>query len=454
MRHGVERTKSMRTARLPRPGRRHYLDVVPTSRDLPLNTSSVPGELSGQRTLAPSARWALATLSLSMLMSSLGTSIANVALPTFAAVFHTRFHDVQGVVVTYLVAVTVLVVFAGRLGDRIGHRRLLIGGLSLYTLASLFCGLASSLLWLLLARTLQGAGAAVMMALTMAFVAGTVPKERIGRAMGWLGTTSAVGTALGPSLGGLLIATLGWRAIFFVAVPLGVLTLGLAWRHLPADDAERHRADTPLLDLSLLRERTLAMGCVTNLLVTTVMIATLVVGPFYMSVGLGLATAGVGLAMSCGPVVSAVTGFIAGQLVDRHGAHRVGVLALVFMVIGAAILVAVPLRAGIVGYLAPLLVMTFGYATFQAANNTAVMAGVAAHGRGLVSGLLNLSRNLGLVIGASALGAVFAFGVGREDIAQAHPAAVASGMHLTYAVAAVLLSVALACAGFPRRKLR
>ena len=108
-----------------------------------MNTSAVPGELSGQRTLAPSARWALATLSLSMLMSSLGTSIANVALPTFAEVFYTRFHDVLGVVVTYLIAVTVLVVFAGRLGDRIGHGRLLIGGLSLYTMAALFCGLAA-----------------------------------------------------------------------------------------------------------------------------------------------------------------------------------------------------------------------------------------------------------------------------------------------------------------------
>lgn len=415
---------------------------------------SVTGDLSGQRTRAPSARWALATLSLSMLMSSLGTSIANVALPTFAEVFHTHFHDVQGVVVTYLVAVTVLVVFAGRLGDRMGHRRLLLGGLSLYTAASLFCGVVSSLPWLLLARTLQGAGAAVMMALTMAFVAGTVPKERIGRAMGWLGTTSAIGTALGPSLGGLLIATLGWRAIFLVTVPLGLVTLVLAWRHLPPDDAHRHHATTPLLDLSLLRDHRLAVGCVTNLLVTTVMIATLVVGPFYMSVGLGLATAGVGLAMSCGPVVSAITGFLAGHLVDRHGANRVGVLALVFMVIGAATLAAVPLRLGIVGYVLPLLVMTFGYATFQAANNTAVMAGVAAHGRGLVSGLLNLSRNLGLVIGASALGAVFAFGVGREDIAAAQPGAVATGMHLTFAVSAVLLSVALACAGLAMRKPR
>jgi MFS family permease len=91
-------------------------------------------------------------------------------------------------------------------------------------------------LWLLIAaRAAQGLGAAIMMALTIAFVGETVPKAKTGSAMGLLGTMSAIGTALGPSLGGILIAGFGWQAIFLVNVPLGILTFVLAYRHLPVD---------------------------------------------------------------------------------------------------------------------------------------------------------------------------------------------------------------------------
>ncbi|MCC2642338.1 MAG: Major facilitator superfamily transporter, putative tetracycline resistance protein, partial [Nitrospira sp.] len=104
-----------------------------------------------------------------------------------------------------------------------GHRRLLLIGVFLFTIASVLCGLASTL-WLLIAsRAAQGLGAAIMMALTMAFVGETVPKSKVGSAMGLLGTMSAIGTALGPSLGGILISELSWRAIFLVNLPLGFL---------------------------------------------------------------------------------------------------------------------------------------------------------------------------------------------------------------------------------------
>ena len=163
---------------------------------------------------APSIRWALAGLSLSILLSSLGTSIANVALPALAQAFTAPFQDVQWVVLAYLLAITTLIVGAGRLGDIIGRRRLLIAGIALFTAASLLSGIAPTLPLLIVARATQALGAAVMMALTLAFVGETVPKERTGSAMGLLGTMSAIGTALGPSLGGVLIASLGWRAIF------------------------------------------------------------------------------------------------------------------------------------------------------------------------------------------------------------------------------------------------
>jgi MFS family permease len=173
-----------------------------------------------QLTTGSSARWILASLSFSMLLSSIGTSIANVSLPTLAQAFEASFQQVQWVVLAYLVAITTVIVSVGRLGDMTGRRRLLLIGIVLFTLASLLCGVSPSLKFLIVARAAQGLGAAIMMTLTMAFVGETVPKATIGKAMGLLGTMSAIGTALGPSLGGLLIAAFGWRAIFLINLPL------------------------------------------------------------------------------------------------------------------------------------------------------------------------------------------------------------------------------------------
>ena len=188
--------------------------------------------------------WVLASLALSMLLSSLGISIANVALPALAQAFDAPFQHVQWVVLAYLLAVTIMIVSAGRLGDIFGHKRVLLFGIALFMLASAACGLVSSLWMLVAARALQGLGASVLMALTIASVRDIVADGKTGSAMGLLGTMSAIGTALGPSLGGFLLASAGWRAIFLVMVPLGVLNLLLASRccsaqHLPPSRSPR-----------------------------------------------------------------------------------------------------------------------------------------------------------------------------------------------------------------------
>ncbi|WEX86505.1 MFS transporter [Sinorhizobium garamanticum] len=448
----------------------------------------------------PSFRWALAALSLSMLLSSLGTSIANVGLPALTEAFDASFQQVQWVVLAYLLAITTLIVSVGRLGDMVGRRRLLISGIAVFTVASVLCGVAPTLSMLIAARAAQGLGAAIMMALAMAMVGETVPKARTGSAMGILGTTSAIGTALGPSLGGVLIAGLGWRAIFLAGVPLGLAAFFLAFRTLPVDrEAPKDRAgfDTigtlllaltlaayalamtigrssfgplnlslllaavfagglfvfaeartasPLLRLAMFRDPVLSAGLAMSALVSTVMMATLVVGPFYLSRGLGLDAALVGLAMSAGPLVAALAGVPAGRLVDRLGAQPITVAGLTAIAAGAFLLSLFPAGFGVAGYIAPIVAVTAGYALFQAANNTAVMKDVGPGERGIISGMLNLSRNLGLVTGASFMGAVFALASGVSEITAATPEAVAAGMRITFAVAAVLIVAALVIA--------
>lgn len=455
----------------------------------------------------PTVRWALVSLSLSMLLSSLDISIANVALPTLARAFTASFQEVQWVILAYLLAATTLIVSVGRLGDIIGRRRLLLAGIFLYTVASVLCAVAPTF-WLLIAgRAAQGLGGAIMMALSMAFVGETVSKARTGSAMGLLGTMSAIGTALGPSLGGVLIAGFGWRAIFLINLPLGILTFLLAQHYLPVDrrEPETNRAGfdhagtlllaltlaayalavtlgrgsfgalnlalllaaaigvglfvhveagtaSPLIRLTVFRDSMLSASLAMSALVTTVVTATLVVGPFYLSRALGLDAAMVGLVLSAGPLVAALTGVPAGRMADHFGAPRVVIVGLIGMGTGSFILAMMPATFGIPGYLAPIIVITAGYGLFQTANNTAVMTGISPDQRGVMSGMLNLSRNLGRITGASVMGAVFAFASATIDITTAPPEAVARGMRITFAVAAMLIVIALGLAvGMSRR---
>lgn len=386
-------------------------------------------------------RGALVALSLSMLLASLGTSIANVGLPSLVQASDASFQAAQWVVLAYLLAITAVIVSVGRLGDLMGRSRLLLAGLLLFTVASALCGMAPSLGLLIAARALQGLGAAVMMAMTMALVGGTVTKKRTGRAMGLLGTMSAMGTALGPSLGGVLIAGFGWRALFFITVPLGVLTFALARRYLRVDRHGLQPAQSGFSFLSTLRDSTLSAGLAMSALVSAVMMATLVVGPFYLTHGAGLDPAWMGLTMAVGPCVSALTGIPAGRLTDRFGCGPMTIAGLLAMLAGCLLLSLAPLNLGVAGYIAPLIILTLGYAQFQAANNTAVMSDVLADRRGVIAGLLNLSRNLGLIAGASALGAVFSQVSG--DLATATPGDVGSGMQATFGVALALIGAGL-----------
>jgi MFS family permease len=206
------------------------------------------------------------------------------------------------------------------------------------------------------------------------------------------------------------------------------------------------KAASPLIQLALFRNSLLSRGFAMSTLVTTVVMATLVVGPFYLSGALALDAARVGLVMSSGPIVAALTGVLAGRVVDRFGAHGMTIAGLSGMATGSATLPMIPVSFGVLGYIAPLVVITAGYALFQAANNTAVMTTSRPEQRGVISGLLNLSRNLGLITGASVMGAVFALGSTTTNMITARAEAVAAGMRLTFAVAAVLIVVAIAIA--------
>jgi MFS family permease len=421
-------------------------------------------------------RLRLAALSLAMLLPSLGTSISNVALPTMAKDFAAAPAQVQWVVIAYLLTLTAAIVGAGRIGDLWGRRRVLLLGVALFMAASAVAAFTTGLWALVGLRAVQGLAAAAITALSMGLVADLVPKEATGRAMGLLGTVSAVGTALGPSLGGVLIAGFGWPAVYVALALAGGVTLALGLTVLPADAAPRHvrfdragtlvlagtlaayawamtvnlqafwlalvgfgtfvwiegRAKAPLLDLKAMTEPVLARGLLALSLISAVVMATLVVGPFYLSRVLGLSPLGMGLAMSVGPGVAALTGRPAGGLIDRHGAGLVGRIGVIAVILGSAAMAVLPGLFGLPGYLGSLMVITGGYALFQTANTTQVMRTAPPERRGLTSALLGLARNLGLITGASGMAALFNQAPGE------------TGLTMTFALSSLLAASALA----------
>ena len=447
----------------------------------------------------PSTPWASSSLALSMLLSSLGISIPNVALPALAQIFTVSFGEIQWVILAYLLASTITIVGVGRLGDILGHRRVFLAGIILFTMSSILCGIASTF-WILIAgRVAQGIGAAILLTLTIALVRQTVPKEKTGQAMGLLGTMSALGTALGPSIGGLLLTRSEWRVIFLIMVPIGILNFFLAHRYLPVahlSQIKKHtrqfdhlgtlllaltlttyalavtvgeghfdwlniillliailggilfifveaRIETPLIDLAIFHNPMLSVSLAMNMIVSTVMMTTLVIGPFYLSLALGLNEALVGIIMSVGPIISILTGIPAGHIVDRFGAPFVVTLGLIEMVTGTFMLTVLPEMLGVTGYILAIVILTPGYQLFQAANNTDIMMEVHLEQRGIISGILNLSRNLGLITGASIMGAIFAAASMSVELSDAHPVAISNGMQFTFTVAGLMIFIAL-----------
>ena len=434
-------------------------------------------------------RLGLLALGLATLLPMLGGSLANMVLPALGQAFAVPFASLQWVLVAYLLGITCLTVVAGRLGDRFGRRRLLLLGLGLFALASLLCALAPTIGWLIAARALQGIAAACMLSLALAMLGQLVPPARRGWGMGLLGTLSACGTALGPSFGGLLTASFGWQAPFLLLVPLSLLALGCVRLGLPRDDCSpqeeginltslsllvaallcyglaltlggalalwwgagallvtgsfirrERRAPVPLLPLALLGAPGLSNGLLASALVASVMVLTLLIGPFYLRGVFGLGLGTVGLMISGGPLLAALTGMPAGWLVDRLGARQVIRLGLSVMGAAALGLVGAAGQFGPLGYLLPILLLTAGYALFQTANNSAVVGAASEQTKGAVAGLLTLSRNLGQLTGVAGLGGLFAALVGEQGLTLASE--LVFGTRALFALSTLLIGLA------------
>ncbi len=467
------------------PGRGKLAAIRPTTSPTP---AAAPPD-------APSPWLGFSAVGVGVFMATLDGSIVNVALPTMRRDLGTTIGGVEWVVTIYLLVVTGALLAAGRLGDILGHRRVYVAGMLLFTLGSGLCALAPSLWALSSARAVQALGASAMMAMAPAAITAVFPARLRGRALGGITTVVALGLTAGPPLGGLLVAHLSWRAIFTVNLPVGLAGVVWAGRALPRGaeapgarfDARaaawmalalggavgaleaaprwgagalallaasavgaallvRHERGhpSPLLDASLFESAVFRWGLAAGLLSYAAMFTQTLLTPFFLAQVKGLGPGEMGLMLIAVPLALSLSSTPAGWLSDRFGPRGPCLAGMGVLAAALGSLAAAGPADSLPSIFARLALAGAGMGLFQPPNNSAVMGTLPRERLGSGGGLLATARYLGMAAGVALGGALFTLGSGAGGGAPAFLAGWrhALGAGAALAVAAGLLSLA------------
>lgn len=403
------------------------------------------------------ALWALC---LGFFMILLDTTIVAVANPAILTDLKTDINSVVWVTSAYLLAYAVPLLITGRLGDKFGPKNLYLIGLVIFTLSSLWCGLSGSIEMLIIARVIQGFGAAMMTPQTMAVITRIFPPDKRGAAMGVWGAVAGVASLVGPIAGGVLVDSLGWEWIFIVNVPIGLIAFVLAVRFVPALETHDHHFDFLGIALSAVGMFCLVFGIqegnsydwsvgVWSLIVAGVALLVVFVGyqsklktepllPLALFKNRNFALANIGIsAMGFGitamllpfmfymqavrgfsPTKSAlvfapmaiITGFLApaiGKLVDRtHPRYITGTGFLIFSLSLVWTVFIIQPDTPILAYMPPLVLMGVANACIWAPLGATATHDLPQNQAGAGSGIYNTTRQVGSVLGAAAVGAL------------------------------------------------
>jgi EmrB/QacA subfamily drug resistance transporter len=395
-------------------------------------------------------------------MSYLDSSIVNITLPTLARYFHADLSVIEWIVTSYLLMITGLVLIFGRLADMYGRKRLYILGFIVFTLGSALCSAAPTV-WLLVAfRCLQGIGAAALLANGAAIITESFPPEERGRTLGTIGSVLAFAAIVGPLLGGLLTDHIGWRSIFYVNIPIGIVASLLSAKVLPSPAAEhRHeqfdfggaitlvacltcflflvgavsgshwrasvfvplligaivlglifhaieaRVSQPLLDLELFRQRAFSFAAAASLLSFWAMSSIGFLVPFYLDRVLGLSPTQTGQVMAPVPLFLVGIAPLGGYLADKFGARAISTIGAVINCIGLAYMSTLKLDTSPLSVILHLVPFGVGMGLFQPPNNSAIMGAVPSTRLGIASGMISVVKNLGSMSGVAVTSLVF-----------------------------------------------
>lgn len=387
-------------------------------------------------------------------MSTLDSSIVNVALPTISSKLHSDLSVLQWVVTAYLLVISSLLPVFGRIADLVGRKKVFILGFLIFTLGSLLCGLANNIWFLVGMRVIQAIGASMLMANSAAIITSTFPPQERGRALGLVGTVVALGNLSGPAIGGLLLGIASWRSIFFINLPIGLLGYWAGQMILPPDQPRRDketfdtlgavlfasgmisllfalnngrdwgwytapilgglilgtillisffvtetRVNHPMIDLSLFKNRPFFIGNVSGFLSFVAMFSNIMLMPFYLQHILNFQPSQVGLLMTAFPLVMAIVAPLSGRASDRMGPVALTTTGLVLISLGLFYLTTVSATSSAWAVLPGPILMGMGSGMFQSPNNSSVMSSVPKPKLGIAGGINALVRNVGMVVG-------------------------------------------------------
>ncbi|HIG0358551.1 TPA: MFS transporter [Clostridium sporogenes] len=390
---------------------------------------------------------------MSTFMSTLDASIINVALPKMAKALDVTTSSVQIVVTSYLIIIAGTVLIFGRLGDMVGKSKMFKLGIGLFTLGSLLCGLTSSFLVLIIARIVQAIGAAGTMANNQGIITETFPSNERGKALGFLGTSVALGSLVGPGLGGLIVGALSWKFVFLINVPIGIITLFYAYKLLPKDSIKvqgkldvagtvlfmiaivplfmsldeglnfgftnpvillnfafsiisfivfifvEKKKENPLLQLQIFNNKLFSLSIFCAFITFVAIFCNNIILPFYLQDVMNYSPEHAGLILMVNPLILFVTVPTSGYLSDKIGSEILTFIGLMLVSIGLFLMSNFNVHSNLLSIIIYIAIMSIGMGLFQPPNNSLIMSTVPRDKLGIAGSINALVRNLGMVCG-------------------------------------------------------
>lgn len=446
------------------------------------------------------AKWRiLIIICLGIFMSTLDSSILNVANPAIADNFSVSLEAVQWLVTAYMLTITSTLLLFGRIGDLWGKEKIYSLGFVVFTLGSWLCSQAPGFDWLIGFRVIQALGASMMMATGVGIVSGTFPDHQRGKALGLTGGVVGIGNMAGPSIGGILVDQLGWSSIFLVNVPIGIISIILAYRYLVPVSARQGDKDvdiagtilwamttilliislspdlnkiwlaaavvllliflavekrTPhsIWDFDLFKVKPFTFGNILGLTAYTSHAFVFFLLPFYLQDLLLLTPLMTGLYMTIPPLIMAFMAPLAGNLSDRWGPSLLTSIAFVLLVLSYSLFAALPAYPDPLHISASLALLGLGMATFGSPNSSSIMGSVAVNKSGYAGGFISTVRNFSYSVGTALAAAIFSAVITQNaDSAEAYLVAVHSVYQLGIGLCLAGLVISLVTGGIRKR---
>lgn len=385
-------------------------------------------------------------------MSCLDSSIVNVALPVMTKELSVSLSSIVWIVAAYLIAICSAILIFGRLGDMIGKSKVFKFGIILFTVGSLLCGLSSCFIMLVASRVIQGIGASAYMANNQGIITQIFARTERGKALGILAAAVALGTMIGPPLGGLIVSVLNWKFIFFINVPIGIAAAVFGFKILPKGERTNERLDIPgtillvittillfgaiirgqdtgfnnlyltaaitaalvlgalfillelkqrqpLLELELFKCKQFSLSLVCAFISFTCTSASIILIPFYLEDTLKITPANAGIFMMLSPLIVAVLSPLSGALSDKIGSEALTFAGLMMMGTGLFLMSSLNEISSLASAGIFMSVLAVGQGLFQPANNSLIMSASLKNKLGIAGSLNSFVRNLGQIAG-------------------------------------------------------